>query len=875
MIGKNVDISDKSGKSNGSRMGAICEYIEKADEHEQVTDVWHLNAFSNETADIEMCALADANARSKNPMRHIVLSWKEGEIPTPEQAREAANIALEEMGLKDCLAKCAVHKDTDNLHLHIAVCTVNPDTLKMVKTEWIQDRIHRSLAVIEHKQGWKREDHAIYQCLENGKPVKSQDYEREAKKLSDRAEKKERHTGQRSAQDIAIEEVSGAVKNKGIKTWQQFHETLAQSGLTYERKGSGAVVGVKQDQDMIYVKASEVYRGAALSKLVKQYGAFEAAKELTVAERKTEPSRNVVAGNRTELWNQFKDERDNHAGNKSAAWNSFRAEFKQRRDELRDKQKSERSNAYEGIKIGREAMIATQSVFAALHAGQKAELRDEQTKRRSELVERYKGPPPRDFAVWLEKKNELSHAQEQRHPVQESNGLIGAHVEPEIKRDIRHYEAIKSSGASVGYANKETGDIDFTDHGSRLTFNDSTKADAIRAGVQLAAEKWKDGFVLSGDNKFKESVCREAVALGLGNKITNPEMQDYLEKCREQQQAAEQNKNAEHRKEFKVFDEAVKADRYRVTVTHTDNAGKEYTSKLTPIEGLPADRIPWDQIDKNVDKKQINVTPLSEKMHHLVLDCDKDAVLDPQVTPAATVVDGQRQQIVLNIPKVSDDARENDWIERAMSTGMGSKEYRAGVKMPGVAGAKLADATGAICHALSDKAKALRHQQDLDRITKEKKNEAEREMKQNSAEKNEPPFVHGMEGRIDRAFGALQSDIIKHQTRKDVTRVDLMTAQRLRSLDYKEKDIKDCFVRAGRPEDFSTRTAAAAFNKESTATLQKLEKSLPKWKEIVSVKEAKAQEIEETRRSVRAVQAAQERAAQSRAHGHGHGARWS
>jgi hypothetical protein len=117
-----------------------------------------------------MVALAAESVRSKNPVNHYIMSWREGEQPSPEQVEEAVSIFMEELGWKDHQAIYGLHADTDNIHLHIAINRVHPETLKIVKINrgFDIELAHKAIARIEHAQGWQREQNGRYQVLENG-----------------------------------------------------------------------------------------------------------------------------------------------------------------------------------------------------------------------------------------------------------------------------------------------------------------------------------------------------------------------------------------------------------------------------------------------------------------------------------------------------------------------------------------------------------------------------------------------------------------------------------------------------------------------------------------------------------------------------------
>ena len=118
----------------------------------------------------EMIALSEDATRSKNTVEHFMLSWREGEKPTPEQIEELITIWLAEMGLNGCQAIYGLHEDTDNCHLHIAVNRMHPERLECIKINggFSKEAEHRAIALIENAQGWQAEKNARYTVLTDG-----------------------------------------------------------------------------------------------------------------------------------------------------------------------------------------------------------------------------------------------------------------------------------------------------------------------------------------------------------------------------------------------------------------------------------------------------------------------------------------------------------------------------------------------------------------------------------------------------------------------------------------------------------------------------------------------------------------------------------
>ena len=217
----------------------------------------------------EMIALAEESVQSKMPVTHWVLSWKDGEQPTPEKVDFAVRYFLQLMEWKEHQAFYAVHKNTSNLHVHILVNRVHPDTLKVHRPNrsFDIDRAHLAIAKLERIQGWASEENCVYEPSLSGNflSLSKRDYP----KLCPHAADLENSTGEKSAQRIARERGHSIIKD--ATSWRELHEELAEVGLRFEKKGSGALVWVGD----VAVKASSVDRSFSMPKLVKKLGEFE------------------------------------------------------------------------------------------------------------------------------------------------------------------------------------------------------------------------------------------------------------------------------------------------------------------------------------------------------------------------------------------------------------------------------------------------------------------------------------------------------------------------------------------------------------------------------------------------------------------------
>ena len=181
MIFKKVANRPSRGKVGSSIKGRI-DYIRSPDDA-KVSHTGARNFLSSDPAAqiAEMQALAGAAPRATNPVSHFVFSWQEGEQPTAEQAEEAVSLALHEFGMTDHQCVYAIHRDTDNIHLHLLINRVDPMTEKVSKINkgFDLEAGHRAIARIEHAQGWASQQNARYVVQENGQLAKARADNRE------------------------------------------------------------------------------------------------------------------------------------------------------------------------------------------------------------------------------------------------------------------------------------------------------------------------------------------------------------------------------------------------------------------------------------------------------------------------------------------------------------------------------------------------------------------------------------------------------------------------------------------------------------------------------------------------------------------------
>ncbi|MBF0268781.1 MAG: relaxase/mobilization nuclease domain-containing protein [Alphaproteobacteria bacterium] len=228
----------KDGKgSGGNGFRGLLNYV-----REHAFALAHRFVQSVDTAASEMRAVAgDAN----KPVYHFILSWAALERPTDEQMFEAGDIALAHLGLSENQAVLAIHRNRAHHHLHVEVNVVGFDGKKAdLGHDFL--RLEKVCREIEFKQGWAQ-DRGKYNPVINPDGSVSLDglspYAKMGYKLTDGEVGRERRTGQEPLveylkHDEIFEHIEAIFDMS--RSWAELNDRLAQYGLRYEAKGSGA-----------------------------------------------------------------------------------------------------------------------------------------------------------------------------------------------------------------------------------------------------------------------------------------------------------------------------------------------------------------------------------------------------------------------------------------------------------------------------------------------------------------------------------------------------------------------------------------------------------------------------------------------------------
>jgi len=207
------------------------------------------------------------NTRSgKEKTYHLLISFRpEDEAKlTPEAFKAIEERFAAALGFSEHQRHCGIHKNTNNIHMHVAYNMIHPE--RLTRTEPYRDYHKRDKLCREIERGYGL-------TVDNGRE------QRRENALTHKAATIEAQTGQES-----FESYSKRCKGKILEAlqhsenWQDFHEALKAHGLGIKPHGNGLVI--KDLHGEHATKASTVDRSLSAKRLQERFGEFRPYRSL-------------------------------------------------------------------------------------------------------------------------------------------------------------------------------------------------------------------------------------------------------------------------------------------------------------------------------------------------------------------------------------------------------------------------------------------------------------------------------------------------------------------------------------------------------------------------------------------------------------------
>lgn len=347
MIAKHVPMRSV-GKSD---YAGLVRYITDAQSkdhrlgHVQVTNC---DAYSVRDTITEVLATQYANTRAESDKTyHLIVSFRAGEQPSADTLKAIEERICAGLGYGEHQRVSAVHNDTDNLHVHIAINKIHPTRHTMHEPYYPHRALAELCTALERDYNLERDNHIPNQ-----------------RGAAARAADMERHAG--------VESLVGWIKRecleeiRGATSWAELHQVMRDNGLELRARGNGLVI---EAGDGTTVKASTLARDLSKPALEKRLGGFEAAPERREVQAKRSYQKGPVRLriDTTELYARYKDAQKGL----TAASASLGADL----DAIRKNYDQERAKHYQGFQrqpwadwLKQQATQGNAEALAALRA---------------------------------------------------------------------------------------------------------------------------------------------------------------------------------------------------------------------------------------------------------------------------------------------------------------------------------------------------------------------------------------------------------------------------------------------------------------------------------------------------------------------------
>ncbi|EBD3901240.1 mobilization protein MobA [Salmonella enterica] len=236
------------------------------------------NCFSLDTASAEMNMVAAQNTRCVDPVYHFILSWPAVDTPIDGDIFDCARSAIQMLGMQDHQFVTAIHRDTDNVHCHVAVNRINPKSYKAAGLYNDIDILHKTCRLLEMKYGYTPDNGAWVN--ENDNVVRKKN---DFKSIPRQARQLEYHNDKESLYSYAVDlcrQPLGEILGSGKATWEKLHAELIRAGLEMRPKGEGLAIYSRHDVHVTPIKASTLHPDLTRQCLEKWLGDFEPAPEV-------------------------------------------------------------------------------------------------------------------------------------------------------------------------------------------------------------------------------------------------------------------------------------------------------------------------------------------------------------------------------------------------------------------------------------------------------------------------------------------------------------------------------------------------------------------------------------------------------------------
>lgn len=479
---------------------------------------------TNCSAEVPAMAIAEVevtqsqNTRSKaDKTYHLVISFPEGEEPTREQLEDIEDRMCDALGFAQHQRISAVHQDTDNIHLHLAINKVNPETFNVLepfRDYYTRNRVCREM---EQKHGL---------LVDNGIG--------EGKRFG-KANEMDAHSPQetlwRWIDDNAKVTLIEAAQTSG--NWQALHEKFQSQGLMIKPRGAGLVVGTLDGA--AHIKASSIDKTLSFKNLTARLGEYEAPPRqtnVTSSEKEYRPIPKLKTVQNNALYAEYQAVKERAWNERRAAKNSQSASRQTFQQELKEWHRQARLKIKTSLVKGPAKKYAYQRLAAERETAYK-QFKEKENQQRKALQKDFPLMSWEEYLVQAAERGNRDALEILRSQKQRQSKLAAALLkadDPEKAKHLIHQnlKPVVRKNGELFYRIQDGGTV--TDEKAQIRVDNPTAGAAFLA-LSLAAERFEgQALTVQGSDDFKRQIVEFAVQYRLPVKFKDAQLDELREK---------------------------------------------------------------------------------------------------------------------------------------------------------------------------------------------------------------------------------------------------------------------------------------------------------------------------------------------------------
>lgn len=473
----------------------------------------------------EVLATQARNQRaSGDKTYHMLISFAPGENPSAQVLQKIEDTVASSIGFKEHQRISVVHHDTDNLHIHVAINKIHPQTFNMIEPY----RAYKTFAEVGSK-------------LEIELGLQITNHQTRKNRSENLADDMELHSG--------IESLINWMKRNckeqidAAQNWSDLHKILAKHHMRIQIRANGFIFC---DEDGLTVKASSVSRNFSKQRLESKLGVFEPLLSITNLSSSNvyryEPLNKTIIS--SELYAQYQHEKAQNQNVRSAKLKNLR----EAKVKLIDKAKKRGQMKRTALKLMNLSRMSKKFLYQQINKTLLHDIeniRENYRHTRHSLMENYQN---KTWADWLQKKAQSGDqdalmAMRYRNRKNNSNYTISGTYSAFSSFNFGQIDSVTKEGTEIY---KKDGAV-IRDNGKEIVISKGGSIPVLKRALEMARQRYGDCICVNGSSLFKKIILQLVIQYQMPITFADLDMENQRKKLNlEQEKFDEQSRSSRH-----------------------------------------------------------------------------------------------------------------------------------------------------------------------------------------------------------------------------------------------------------------------------------------------------------------------------------------